>query len=484
MTQLTHPNVTSIILLCAIIFTLPSLKAQVVIGQPSLGFTKACANNSFNSFETSFSFNPPSALSSSNQFTLELSDANGNFSDPVEVYVSQPGEIITSPATVSFTLPSETGGENYKIRIKSSAPSASSVPSQAFPAYFKLHDTPFTINGLVDTGTFCPASGYLLSIDNPGFDGAISPLTFDSLNFNWFRAVSNTSSVLVGQGETFLVFEEGVYFAETAYGSCSSDSFSNRVTIAQATSGEPANAVITSSLGNSFCSDGEGTILSTVAGDTFQWFKDDVLIDNASSSTLQTAESGNYAVIVRSGDCVAVGSLLVENIGGSIALNVGAINYVEDGESLSVSVDTEINGATYQWYFNEEIIAGAQSDSFTASQIGKYKVNVSASGSCNVSTELSFELKLRVNIDTIPNTISPNGDGINEFWTIPAEYLSGTGTEVSIFSSTGEEVLNTKDYLNNWPDDSDILSTSNQVFYYLIQTQDNEVLKGSLTLIR
>jgi gliding motility-associated-like protein len=473
-----------ILLICFTVSTAPTAMAQLVIGQPNLEFSKACASESFNTYETSFVFNPPSSLNTSNQFIVELSDSSGEFAEAVEVFVSNSNEIITSPATISFSLPIDTAGENYKIRIKSSSPAATSAPSSDFPAYFKLHDTPFTINGLIDTGTFCPGIGYLLAIDNPGFDGAISPLTFENLSFNWYKVIDNTNSILIAQGETLLVSEEGTYFAETDYGSCTSESFSNRVTISQASNEEPANATITSSLGNSFCSNGEGTILTTVTGENYQWFRDDEPIEGANQNTLQTNDSGNYAVIVTAGNCVAVGSILLESIASSTTIDVPAINFIEAGETLTVTVETTLDNVQYEWYFNDEIIEDVIENQLIASQAGNYKVVVTATGICDVSIELFFEIKIEINTDTIPNVISPNGDGLNDTWIIPVEYLSGTDTEVVIYSSNGTAALNTSDYLNNWPDNTNELSNANQVYYYMITPPNKEVITGSITVVR
>ena len=103
-----------------LVFTCNTVRtnAQVVISTPTLGFTQACASPDFNTYNVSFSFSPENALSSSNQFLLELSDASGSFDNPIEVYRSNPGSITTSPANISFALPQDVGGENYKLRVK------------------------------------------------------------------------------------------------------------------------------------------------------------------------------------------------------------------------------------------------------------------------------------------------------------------------------------------------------------------------------
>jgi len=231
---------------------LEKTNAQIVIGTPNLGFSQACANESFNTYNTTFVFSPEANLNGSNQFTVELSNANGDFTEPTVVFTSAPGAATESPATLNFSLPTTTAGENYRIRIKSTSPAATSSNSVAFAAYYKVHDEPFTINNLVSTGAFCTGGSYLLSIDNPGTGSNDSPLNYPSLTFNWFKETGSTTAVFVAEGSTLTVSEEGTYFVETNYGTCTSDSFSNRVTISEVSSGN-ADAGISSSSGNPFC---------------------------------------------------------------------------------------------------------------------------------------------------------------------------------------------------------------------------------------
>ena len=99
-----------------IFFLNETSNAQIVISKPSLGFTQACASPSFNTYNVTFSFSPEAELGSGNQFIVELSDGNSSFLNPTAVYTSGAGTVTTSPVTFSFSVPTTTAGESFRIR--------------------------------------------------------------------------------------------------------------------------------------------------------------------------------------------------------------------------------------------------------------------------------------------------------------------------------------------------------------------------------
>ena len=463
------------------------INAQIVIGAPNLGYTRACASASFNTYNISFVFSPESELSPTNRFIVEMSDATGNFSNATVVYTSEPGAVTTSPAAFTFAIPENTAGENYRLRVKSTGPVASSSSSARFAAYYKLQDSPFTINNLVSTGAYCTGGTYLLTIDKPGIGSNDSPLNYPSLTYKWYKETSPTTSTYVGDGATLSVNQPGTYFVKTNYGTCTSNSFSNRVKISEVTSGE-ANASIVSSLGNPFCPANGMTTLSTLGGVSYQWFKNGTPITGATNQKYQTNESGTFSVKVDLGSCSASGSIELESRGFESSIDVEDDNIMEEGDSLWATVTTDAVNPKFEWYLNNVIISGAQDNFLEARSFGNYKVIVTQTTGCKVSEEFNFSISESMDpfpeVENIPNLISPNGDGINDTWIIPTKYVSGTNTEVIIMTNQGKVVLQTKDYLNNWPETPLVLNSINQVFYYIIITQDQQTKKGSITVVK
>lgn len=473
---------------CLFVLLLPEqMDAQIVISTPNLGFSQACASSSFNTYNVTFVFSPASALGTTNQFRMELSDAAGSFSNPTTVFTSAAGDVTVSPATLSFQLPTTTAGEGYKIRIKSSAPVATSSNSVAFAAYYKVQDSPFTINHLVSTGAYCSGGSYLLAIDNPGTGDNDSPLNYASLTYNWYKETGPTTSVFVASGSTLTVNQEGTYFVKTNYGTCTSNSFSNRVTISEVSSGE-ANATIVSSLGNPYCP-GEGlTTLSTIGGISYQWFKDGAAITDATDQMYQTDEHGTYAVQVDLGGCQASGSIDLETEDFVSGLNVDEINTMEVGEALTVRVATTAINPEFEWYLNGSLLTGVDGDTYNATEFGDYKVVISQTSGCIVSQELLFSISQPIEqfpeVANIPNLISPNGDGVNDTWVIPTQYVSGTNTEVLIMTNQGKIVVQTNDYQNNWPENQLDFKSINLVYYYIITAPNQKPKKGSITIVK
>jgi len=486
MGKTTFAKLLFIVLFFFVLFSNQNLKAQIVIGAPNLGFTQACANESFNTYNVSFVFSPESALSSTNQFKIELSDADGSFANPTVVFTSTQGSITTSPATLSFSLPTNTSGESYRLRTKSTDPVATSSGSSTFAAYYKIQDSPFSINNLISTASFCAGGSYLLTIDNPGTGMNDSPLNYPSLTFKWFKETGPTTSVFVADGSSLAVSQAGTYFVETNYGTCTSDSFSNRVTVSEAGSG--ISSSINSSLGNPFCPSSGPTTLATTTGNSYQWFLDGEAISGATAQTFETVYSGIYSVSIDLGSCTTTASIVLDSEMFTSSLNVEDENTLESGDVLNVMVTTSAENPEFQWYLNDAMIPGEVSSMYDATQPGDYKVVVFQTTGCIVSDEITFKIIEPIdpfpNVDNIPNVISPNGDGTNDTWIIPNQYVSGTNSEILIMNSYGKVVYKTDNYQNNWPENQIEFNSVNPVYYYVITTQDNKTKKGSITVIK
>lgn len=456
-----------------------SSQAQV-LNAPNREFGSICASTGFNSFSVNFDF---SGFGAGNTFVLEMSDANGSFTTltPITILSSQ---LVTSPGRFTFKVPENitTAGKNYRLRVKSTAPVMTSGLSTVFNAYFWVFNSGFRI---LDNGagalSVCGNTG-TLSIDPT----APSPLQHPGLKYVWRK----NGIIIAGEvNSTLTVTTPGTYNVAVDYGNCNSvagfSAYSQDVTVTFTTSSTAYT--ITSSLGTNICPSSP-TTLSTTAGQTYQWYRNDSPIAGANSYFYQTAVPGTYKVVVSPGtSCQSTSNSLTINA-EDFDLNIDAqpspsINYIPEGGSLTVNATTSAASPTYQWQDSTGPISGATTNSETFTLPGKYKIVVTQTTGCVFSKNIDFEIKIGVEPKKIPNVVSLNGVEENRFWMIPKEYQNQE-TEIKIISSTGQLDFQTNNYQNNWPDKVIDFDVSNPVYYYIISKGGSPIKKGSITVIK
>ncbi|SHF83782.1 gliding motility-associated C-terminal domain-containing protein [Flavobacterium fluvii] len=475
----------------SLVFSLTTTINGQTIAPQTLTFSKICAGN-YNQFDATFNH---AGFPVSTTFEVQLSDISGSFTNPVSTTTLSTIDVTVSQKTVTFAVPTNLiGSENYKLRVKSSTgfvsgsfsikdPNNPSGTLSFFPAYYKPFEDVYYINNRQSTATICTGGNVTLSIDNPTPSiPNSSPANYPNIKYKWYKG----TTVISGQtGPSLLVNSAGTYYVAIDYASCTdSNSRSNSVTVSEASGG--TSGAITSSLGNPFCSGGNLTTLSSMAGNSHQWYKDNVKINGATSATYTTNQAGLYSVAIDFGGCNNTYSIDLKEFKMESSINIPNPSVIIDGETKNVVVTTNAVNPTFQWYQNNTLIAGVQGNTYAVTSEGSYKVIVTQNSGCVIVDEIPFEVNSAVDssVVEIPNLISPNNDGINDTWVIPQEYSVGSNTEVVIMSATGEVVFTSNNYLNNWPESQIDFKNVNPVYYYILTTQGGKVKKGSITLVK
>ena len=353
---------------------------QITINTPTLGFSEICASTSFNNFNVSFSFSPVSNLGAGNVFSVELSNASGSFASPTILATTT---TTISPATVSFSVPTNVDGTSYRIRIKSSAPVSTSPSSSSFSAKYAVYNQPFTINNNNSNQAICSTSNFNLTIDS----GPNSPLNFSELTYRWYR----NNIVVAGQSSSSLpITEGGNYRVEVNYGTCSLNAYSNVVTVTIT----QFETLTISSQGNvtSICPSSGLLLTSMIAssGYTYQWYRNSVLIPSATNATYTATQEGDYSLKATNSACIVDSNVLTltENT-FSVSLDSGAEINLIPGQTKTLNCSTTAVNPTYTWYKNNIIIPSQTSSSLNVSETGTYKVIVKQNSSCVIEKEAS-----------------------------------------------------------------------------------------------
>ncbi|MDM9629868.1 immunoglobulin domain-containing protein [Robiginitalea aurantiaca] len=381
-------------------------------------WTAACASPSFNDYWVEFTWSPP-LVNSDNEFILELSDASGDFSAPVEL--ARDGTKNTNfDFYFQFAVPPNTRGEGYRMRVRSTSPANTSPVSAAYPMYFLDVNSALTIRpqGQADfgDGTAQVCNGNAITLEVYGLPNA------NTYQYNWYRSGTllsqKTPSISVTQG--------GMYNVEIDYGSCSGsgNTLSNLLDV---TTGSSLGVAINPPASTALCA-GETALLEaniTGQGLTYTWFKDGTAVSTPAvddSSFLVDASSagfeGDYQVeIFGASACIErSAAITITNAGNfTVSRNNPANLVVLPGQTVTMTASSSASGVTYQWYKDGTAVPGATSASLTVneSETGVYFARVSLSGgscassskdteSTSVSAPASLELEIAFGSGYLP----------------------------------------------------------------------------------
>ena len=366
---------------------------------------KVCAgaNGNFNQYFANVQYaGTPNA---DNEWILELSNASGSFSNPVEL-ARESNNTTVKTRGFEFAIPTDTRGAGYEMRVRSTSPASIGQPTSAsYSFYFMDFTSALAISkdGDGTIGAVCSGTNSIrLEVHN-----LPAPETYQ---YEWYRS----GSLLPTTTHFIEATLDGYYTVRINYGECSgsgtTDSNATEVTLNASGQGIAINAPSKTGL----CS-GESETLSidTIGpGWVYQWYKNDTAIPGAVATayTINGATAnfdGDYQVeISGAGICTErSAALTITNAGEFNVTRNNAPNVVvlpSDSETLAITTDA--NSPTYQWYRNTTAIPSSNSNSLTVAQAGTYYAEVTSSDSCgstisSETTEVVSPSAFRFEID-------------------------------------------------------------------------------------
>ncbi|MEN9570505.1 MAG: hypothetical protein RL172_1736 [Bacteroidota bacterium] len=229
------------------------------------------------------------------------------------------------------------------------------------------------------------------------------------------------------------------------------------------------------------CTGGQAALLAT-GGGTYLWQPANGLsaIDIA-NPVAQPAESTVYSVIVTNNVGCTDTAVTTINVVEAPTANAGADKYIIKGQSIVLD-GTATNANLYSWspslfLDNPSLLTPLASPAFDM----VYTLTTSSDAGCGVATD---QVKVKVFNDIyIPTAFTPNGDGVNDNWSIES-LLAFPDATVSVYNRVGEKVFETSSG-QHW----DGTYKGQQVIagayvYYINFKNKRNPLKGFVTVIR
>jgi gliding motility-associated-like protein len=328
-----------------------------------------------------------------NEFVLEISDANGDFTNAVEV--ARVGDQNNDPDkefNIQFAIPTDTKGDNYKLRAKSTSPADFEDSVDSYNMYYMNVTTNLNISEIGDgnpPGDICSGDPITLQVDN-----IANPETYRYL---WYRSGTELSE----KGHILNVTQSGIYQAYIDYGVICTGSANTDSNLVMVTIGGTGPGVgITPPSKTALCV-GDTELLSVDTTDpswSYQWYKDGNAIAGATATTYNVDANnsgfeGEYQVeISGSGVCTERSAAVTMTNADNFTVTRDNLSNIvvlpTFPETLSVS--TNAVAPTYQWYRNGNIISGATNSTFDVTQDGDYYAAVTqAGGTCPGTTKNS-----------------------------------------------------------------------------------------------
>ena len=413
----------------------------------STNWRAACGSADYNEYFVNFKWAPP-VVQADNEFILELSDANGSFVNPTQL-AKVADKNTDFDFDMGFALPTDTRGDAYRFRVRSTKPAKISPESDAFEMYYIDYNTSLKIREEGDTAS-TPAQRVELCDGGTAIVEVYDIPNKETYRYNWYKDTSPYTAA--GHGPSITVSEPGYYVVELDYGpTCSGSSNTQSLSI-QVIVGSSVGLAINPPVKTAFCA---GELVSPLEANMnypdlfYTWYRD--------GNIIQASTMGAYSYTIDTNDPQFAGAYTVKVQGNSIctetsapvAINqTGVFNVTTNnptnmvlmpGASANLGVSADIAPVTYQWYKDHVAISGATGSTYAATSVGVYYAEVAMSGggcssitkkseSITVVHPSSFELTIGYATEY---TDCVNTSIVLEVSRIDAVLADGTKTEVT-----------------------------------------------------
>lgn len=176
---------------------------------------------------------------------------------------------------------------------------------------------------------------------------------------------------------------------------------------------------------------------------------------------------------------------IISSVAGAFCAGTTVTFTAKPSENLQESLK-------YFWHINGQTVGG-NSSTFTTAELKNgdmVSCMLAAGGGCILNPEV-YSNVIEVSVLSsdgcvirIPNTFTPNGDGINDRWNING--LSAfPDCSVTIYNRFGAVVYHSQGYMHPWDGTCDGSSLSEGVYYYIITAErEAKRFSGSVSIIR
>lgn len=228
----------------------------------------------------------------------------------------------------------------------------------------------------------------------------------------------------------------------------------------------------------------ESTVLAASGGVRYSWLPATGLSDaTASAPVANPIQTTTYAVrIFNANGCYDTKTVKVTVLAKPTA-DAGADKKIFEGQSVQLSGTAQGNQLTYLWTPSTYL-----DNPHSLSPVAKpteditYTLKVITANGCGESTDQVF---VRVYKEVVvPNTFSPNGDGMNDTWRIEA-LETYPDCSLAVYNRYGQLVYQSRGYSKEWNGTFNGEAIPAGTYYYIIDLRNKTpLIKGWVMIAR
>jgi gliding motility-associated-like protein len=288
-----------------------------------------------------------------------------------------------------------------------------------------------------------------------------------SYTINWY--CNNFAVAGVTNDRSFTTSVPGDYKAVLVYNTQNSDgSFCQQISASKSLVFNPRPTLsIQQTVNTTLCTGQTVSLAASHSSGTVQWSTGET------TDQITVTQTGNYKVTVTSpAGCQADTSINVTFLPDPI-LSLRDTSICTFKKQV-ITLTAPPGFATYSWNNS-----ASTSETYPVSQPQTVSLTVTDANGCQATQQIKVADECPVVF--IPNTFTPNSDGINDTWVI--EGLDETGT-VKVFTRWGAEVYQSVGYSTPWNGAYSGKKLPSGVYYYIVTAKNgSQKFSGSLTII-
>lgn len=230
-------------------------------------------------------------------------------------------------------------------------------------------------------------------------------------------------------------------------------------------------------LPNDFVICNDSTVTLDAGADFFnyQW---------STTANTQTIEVGAGTYIVTVGTiagCTDTDTITITSSGPNASFTSNPANTAQPGVNIAFTDQSQAGNSplnSWLWNFGGVDNSIIQNPQYAFSNSGTYNVSLLVEDE-NGCQDIFSQQYLIAGSFAIPNSFTPNGDGVNDLFVI-AGLEAFKDSKISIYNRWGNVIYTATDYQNDWA----ATDQSDGVYFYILELSNGETFNGDINIIR